>query len=251
MRVYVVFPIFAPQIKTFYMNIEQIIALLATKFPGVRKDVLTALAGSIALQAESEDEVNAIVGKIAAEKVTKYGQDYRSAIDREIQQSVQTAESNLRNKFNFVEKKPKDQEPKPIEPGGGALTLENIKQLFAQQVQPLQEELKALKADKLANTRKEQFQALFKGKNLPDDMVKLMTEQFDRMSFQDDEAFNAYLAGTQPTIEKLAQSRIDDTLTGGVPKFGNKVDKDGVSAEVTAFRQAKSNPQNDLGGKTV
>lgn len=235
------------------MNIEQIIALLATKFPGVRKDVLTALAGSIALQAESDDEVNAIVGKIAAEKVTKYGQDYRSAIDREIQQSVQTAESNLRNKYNFVEKekKPKEPEQKPIEQGGGALTLDNLKQLFAQQMQPLQDEIKALKADKLANTRKEQFQALFKDKNLPDDMVRLMTEQFDRMSFQDDEAFNAYLAGTQPTIEKLAQSRIDDTLTGGAPKFGNRVDKDGVSAEVTAYRQARSNPQNDLGGKTV
>lgn len=231
------------------MTIEQIIALLATKFPGVRKDVLTAMAGVISIQAASDEEVNEIVGKMTADKVTKFGQDFRSPIDREIQQSVQTAERNLREKYNFVEKKKDPESPKPVEPG--ALTLDNIKQIFAQQMEPLQQELAALKAGKLADARREQFAGLFKDKNIQEDMVTLLKEQFDHMTFKDDEAFNSFIASSQTTIDRLAQQQKDQQLSTGAPRIRSTIGADGIGSDVAGYLKRKSEASNDLGGKAI
>lgn len=231
------------------MDISKIIALLVTKFPGVRRDVLENLAGSIALQTESEEEVNDIVGKLTAEKVTKFGQTFRSAIDREIQQSVQTNEKKLKEKYDFVEKggEPKP-EPKPDEPR--AITLEDIEQMFAKKMEPIMQRIEETDRAKVAASRREKFNDLFKDKKVSKDMVELMTGQFELMNFKDDEAFNSYSDTVKQAIDKLEQQAIDADLSKGGPSFG-KPDKDGVSSTVAAYLNAKNNPQNDLGGKSI
>lgn len=233
------------------MDISKIIALLVTKFPGVRRDVLENLAGSIALQIESEEEVNDIVGKLTAEKVTKFGQTFRSAIDREIQQSVQTNERKLKEKYDFIEKgKPEEpkQEPKPNEPRG--ITLEDIEQMFAKKMAPIMQRIEETDRAKVAASRREKFNDLFKDKKVSKDIVELMTGQFELMNFKDDDAFNSYSDTVKQAINKLEQQAIDADLSKGGPSFG-KPDKDGVSSTVSAYLNAKNNPQNDLGGKSI
>ena len=84
--------------------IDQIIALLEAKFQGVRKDAIQNLASSIALQVEDEAGAKGIVDRMTAEKVNQFVTSYRSRIDKEVQQSNQAFEQNLRKKFDFTEK---------------------------------------------------------------------------------------------------------------------------------------------------
>ena len=89
---------------------ETILALLIAKFSGVRKDGLTALARSLALQCTTEDEATALVEKITDAQVNEFVKDYRADVDKEVSESNKTFETNLKKKFDFVAKKP--------EPGG-------------------------------------------------------------------------------------------------------------------------------------
>ena len=76
------------------LTLEQIVAVLEKAFPGVRKDAIRSLAGVVAIQAEDEEAAQGIIDQMTAEKVQKFAQTYRSNIDREIQQSNQTLETN-------------------------------------------------------------------------------------------------------------------------------------------------------------
>ena len=124
---------------------ETILALLIAKFSGVRKDGLTALARSLALQCTTEDEAKALVEKITVEKITdaqvnEFVKDYRADVDKEVSESNKTFETNLKKKFDFVEKQTEPggkQTPKP-DPNDIAAT---IKAAVAEAVKPFQEKL--------------------------------------------------------------------------------------------------------------
>ena len=55
--------------KTFKMDKEKILALLVEKFPGVRKDALTVLARTIALQCADEKDAATIVNDTMEELI--------------------------------------------------------------------------------------------------------------------------------------------------------------------------------------
>jgi len=83
---------------------EKILALLITKFSGVRKDGLTQLAGSLALQVLTEEEAQALVDKLDQSKVTEFVKEYRSGVDKEVSTATKTSEDKLKEKFDLVEK---------------------------------------------------------------------------------------------------------------------------------------------------
>ena len=61
-----------------------ILALLQSKFAGVRKDGLQQLAAVISVQVANEEEANEVVGKLTADKVSKFVTDWRKTTDAEI-----------------------------------------------------------------------------------------------------------------------------------------------------------------------
>lgn len=98
---------------------EKILALLTAKFSGVRKDGLTQMARIYALQVATEDEAKAIVDKLTKEQVDEFIKDFRGDVDKEVSDSNKTFETNLKKKFDFVEKgtsKPADMVIKEGEP---------------------------------------------------------------------------------------------------------------------------------------
>lgn len=97
---------------------EEILALLTAKFSGERKDGLTQLAGSLALHAETKEEAQAFVEKLTQSKVTDFIKEWRSGVDKEITTATKTAEDNLKEKFDFVEKGKADSTP-PTDPPTG------------------------------------------------------------------------------------------------------------------------------------
>lgn len=231
------------------MNLtEAINALLANKFPGVRKDALKAMAGMMSLHCEDENAAKQIVDHMTAEKVSEFAKSYRSDIDREVNQSVQTNETKLREKYNFIEKS----QPKPAEglpTGNGALTLDQIKALFAEQLNPVMERMDAYDKQRQSATRRETYVGKLKEAKLNDAMVDMMASNFDRMQFADDAEFNAFLMASQSQIDVLAQAQANASLRNDrTPNFGGVVN-DGVSNAVSAYlNKTEANP---LGGKQI
>lgn len=98
------------------MELNEIVALLETQFPGVRKDGLNQLARVIAMQVNTKEEATGIVGKLTAEAVAKFVADWRKDADAEIDKANKTREDNLRKKYDFVEKKPEEGGTPPARP---------------------------------------------------------------------------------------------------------------------------------------
>lgn len=227
---------------------EEIVALLESKFQGMRKDVAQNLASVLALQVSDKDGAQRIVDRLTAEKIAQFGQSFRSNIDKEIQQSNKTYEENLRKKFDFKEKS-KEEKTEPTT--GGALTLETIKALFAEQLNPLTQRMDALDAQKLGATRREIYVGKLKDAKLSEAQVEMLTQQFDRMSFKDEADFNSFLSTSQPQISKLAQETMNQSLRADrTPSMGRK-NENGISDAVQDFIKSQNEPkENPMAGKS-
>jgi len=71
------------------------------------------------------------------------------------------------------------------------------------------------------------------------------------MNFESDEAFGEYLTETETDLAAFSQELADKGLgLQTKPMFGQS-NKDGVSAGVAQFIEAKTKPENGLGGKEL
>lgn len=228
---------------------QTILALLIAKFSGVRKDVLEVLAGVLALQATNEDEAKGIVEKLTDAQVSEFGKDYRSGVDKEVNESNKTFESNLRKKFDFKEKE--------TEPGGDHSDKTDpndiaamIKNAIADAVKPLQDELNGYRANALSDSRFKQLNEILGG--CKDEAFKAKAlKDFGRMTFNDDEAFNEFLTDTKTDVESANQRVADSNLSSeSRPFFANKGD-DGVSKGVAEFVESQKPGSDTFTGKQV
>lgn len=146
---------------------EKLLALLTAKFSGVRRDGLTHLAGSLALQVATEEEAQALVDKLDQTKVTDFVKEWRSGVDTEITTASKTAEEKLKEKYDFVEKgaggnQGKTDPPKPDDLDAKLEALINAK------VAPLQEKLTAYESKEAKATRQAQILGKAKELGIPD-----------------------------------------------------------------------------------
>jgi glutamyl-tRNA reductase len=100
------------------MKIEEILALLTAKFAGARKDGLTQLARTLALQGLAETDAKALVEKLTEAQVNDFIKEFRSDVDKEATEARKTYEATLKKKFDFVEKKNPDPNGDPDPKGG-------------------------------------------------------------------------------------------------------------------------------------
>lgn len=241
------------------MKIAEIQALLEQKFKGERKDGLKLLALHIVMTAGEDDEkAKQAVEALTEDGVKAFIKEWRKDADAEITRANQTAEQNLRDKFDFVEKgKPNPPTP-PADPNpnpNGGITPEQLKAAIAEAIKPYTDKVAALEGANINATRKEQVEALFKDKNVNAAYKKAVMSAFESQKFEDDNAFNTYLESTKADIDTCVQELADQGLTDGLgsPLFGN-VNKDGVSAEVEAYiadRQNAEKGESPLSGKKV
>ena len=228
---------------------KTILALLIAKFSGVRKDGLAVLAGVLALQATTEDEAKGIVEKLTDAQVNDFVKDYRSDVDKEVNESNKTFESNLRKKYDFKEKE--------TEPGGDPSEKTDpndiaamVKSAIADAVKPLQDELNGYRANALSDSRLKQLNEILGGSK--DEAFKAKAlKDFGRMTFNDDEAFNEFLTDTKTDVESANQRVADSNLSSeSRPFFANKGD-DGVSKGVAEFVESQKPGSDTFTGKEV
>lgn len=232
-----------------------ILALLQTKFAGVRKDGLQQLAAVISVQVANEEEANEVVGKLTADKVSKFVTDWRKNADAEIAKANKTHEDGLRRKYDFKEKEGEDK-PKPNEttpPSGGALTAEAIRAIIREETKSIREGYDGLRAEKTTATRREQFVAKLDAAKIEGKQRDMLLRSFDRAasSFKDDEDFNSYLTEMQGDIDALAQERSDDELRNHEKPIFGAVNEKGISAGVADYIASQSEEKPTLTGKEV
>lgn len=232
-----------------------ILTLLQTKFAGVRKDGLQQLAAVISVQVANEEEANEVVGKLTADKVSKFVTDWRKNADAEIAKANKTHEDGLRRKYDFKEKDGNG-EPKPGEdtpPSGGALTAEDIRAIIREENKTLREGYDALRAEKTTTTRREQFVAKLDAAKIEGKHRDMLLRSFDRAAstFKDDEDFNAYLTEMQGDIDALAQEQSDKDLRNHEKPVFGAVNKDGISEGVADYIASQSEEKPTLTGKEV
>lgn len=229
------------------MTLQEIIALLTTKFSGARQDGLKHLARAIMLQCANIEEARAIVDKLTDAQVSEFIKDYRSDVDKEVSDGVKTSETNLRKKYDFKEK------TTVTEPGGGGgdNIAEIVKNAVDAAVKPYVDRIASMEAANVTKSRLDRLnEALASCK---DETFKVQTlKDFARMKFDDDSSFDEYLTDKTADIATANQSFADNNMgrSGGSPLFTNKSES-GVSQAVADYVASKKPENNQFAGKEL
>lgn len=233
------------------MTLEQIIALLLGIAPQARKDGLEQIARAIMLTAHTEDEIKAATTKMTAESINSFIQEWRKNADSEITKATQTAEKNLRDKYDFVDKKdPKD----PPKDPPTDLTPEAVQKMIQDAVKAatdaLNKEVTGFKAEQQTAARRDILQKAF-AENVPAAYKDAVLAGFEGRTFADDAAFNTYVEKVKTDTAAFMQDLADRGLREhDKPAFGAVNDKTGVSNAVEDFIKAKAEeakPESQVG----
>lgn len=230
--------------------IEEILALLKAQFSGVREDGLQQLAAALSLQVETKEQATELVGKLTAEKVTKFVQDWRKKADAEIAKANTTYENGLKEKYDFVEKGKQPPATPPAPAPSGAVTLEQIKELIQAEMKGVQQSITDINAGKVAEAREARFVGALDKAGIKGKTRELLLGGFKGRTFKDDEEFNTYMTEQDAELAALAQEQADNgLLVGGKPIFG-AVNEKGISKGVADYI-ASQQPGNTLTGKEI
>lgn len=228
---------------------EKILALLIAQFSGVRKDGLTQLARTLAVQVTTEDEAKALCEKLTKAQVDDFVKDYRADVDKEVSDGNKTFESNLKKKFDLVEKKNTEPGGDDNNKGGDMATL--IAQAVASAMKPLQDKLESYEKGDIAKTRLQSLTEKLNG--CKDENFKAQAlKDFARMNFNTDDEFNEYLTEKETAITAANQNMANAALGDqGKPFFSNK-EESGISKQVAEYvASQKPDANNVLSGKEV
>lgn len=231
---------------------ETILALLLAQFVGVRKDGLTQLARSLALQCTTEEEAKALVDKLTDAQVKEFVKEFRADVDKEVSDGNKTFEANLRKKFDLVQKQDTDttDDNQDTNGGTGAGNEDAVAAAVAKALEPFTKMMNDLNAKSVNETRLQQLNE--KLGNCKDDTFKQrILKDFARMSFDSDESFAEYLEETATDIATANQKMADEGLANqGSPLFAQK-DENGVSSAVQSFVKSLTPEGNTFAGKEV
>lgn len=235
-------------------TIEEILALLETKFTGARKDGLEHLAGAIAIQCSTKEEAQAVIDKLSDEKVKGFIIEWRKKADAEIRKATDTHVTKLKDKYNFVQKEQGEGgegsgegggQPKP----GEGLTLEAISKLIDKKLEGVTTTISAKEAAKgyRATFEQELDKAEIKGRQRD-----MMLRNFDRVNnFETPEDFQTYLTEAQGDIDAIKQELADAGLGSQAKPLFGAVNKEGISSGVADYLAAQSADANKLSGKEI
>lgn len=214
---------------------EKLLALLINGFAGVRKDGLAHLAGALALNVTTEEEAQALVGKLTKDQVDTFIKDFRAGVDKEVTESNSTFKANLEKKYDFVEKGNPDPNKK-TDPANPEDIDAKLEAMLEAKLAPVQKELEGYRSGRVAETRLQRLtdklstckNEAFKTKALKD---------FSYMRFESDEHFDEYLSETESNVTSFNQSITDADLSKqGYPFMGNK-DVSGEDAFINSMKE--------------
>ena len=192
---------------------------LKAKYPGVSEAILGRIADKVAKTAKTQEEVATAVEGVTFQQVLEsYGESRAT-------EAQQTAVTNYEKKHGLKDGKKVEtggtQDPAPTGGAGeghnGDLAAQ-IAAAIAAEMKPLKDELAAMKGEKTANSRKAALSKVLEG--APEKIRQRYEKDFARMSFNDNEDFEAWIGEITPDVEAIVS---DFNAKGGVvgrPKGG-------------------------------
>lgn len=185
--------------------------LLLEKFAGARKDALGQLASVIALQSDTEEEVQAAVEKLTDEKVNAFTKEYRSGVDRE----VTAARKKIMDGLTSQKSARSETDTTKAE---GDTNTDNtditalIAKAIAEATQPLREQVETLSRANVGKNRLERLNEALK--DCKDDTLRTSTlRNYNRMAFEGDDAFDTFLEETKSDVQQANQNLADASLS--------------------------------------
>lgn len=226
---------------------QQILALLVAKFGQARKDGLENLARTIAGLTETEDEAKAMVDKLTPEKIKEQETAFRSVVDSESQKAAATREKNLRDQYDFTEKKQ--------DPPQGGMTPEAIAKMIQDGItaglKPYQDKLAAMEAKGVNDVRRGKLVESLG--QVPETYKNAIVAAFEAQKFADDAAFDAYVEQQKTAAAELSKTLTQNQLgymgNSFTPPSGGG--NGGVSAAVQAFVKDKAEADAKPVGKEI
>lgn len=233
------------------MSIKRfILDSLKTKFAGIDEKVLNRIAAIAVKTVKSEEEAKTYVEELTLQQVIDSYADSRTTDAQE------KAIKSYEEKFGLKDGKKANSTEEPGGEGGeggnddgadagkgkkgdegeGGEKVPAWAKALIQSNNSLKEELSALKAGKVADTRKSTLDALLK--DAPEKTKATYLKNFNRMQFKDDADFEEWVEEITPDIEEATTSQAASEGVVGRPKSGASTGKEG---QANSFVQARVN----------
>ena len=194
---------------------NKILELLKPKFEGVSETILGRIADKLSKTAKTDEDVNTLIEGVTFQQILESYGDSRAT------EAQQSAVANYEKKHGLKDGKSVKTEPK-TEPKAEPKTEEDDVPAWAKALidsnNSLKSELEAIKGEKTTNKRKSELDKVLN--KAPEKIRQRYTKDFERMSFKDDEDFNAWIGDITPDVEAITN---DYNTKGGVvrrPKSG-------------------------------
>lgn len=194
---------------------NKILELLKPKFEGVSETILGRIADKLAKTAKTDEDVNTLIEGVTFQQILESYGDSRAT------EAQQSAVANYEKKHGLKDGKSVKTEPK-TEPKAEPKTEDDDVPAWAKALidsnNSLKSELEAIKGEKTTNKRKSELDKVLN--KAPEKIRQRYTKDFERMSFKDDEDFNAWIGDITPDVEAITN---EYNTKGGVvrrPKSG-------------------------------
>lgn len=196
---------------------NKILELLKPKFEGVSETILGRIADKLSKTAKTDEDVNTLIEGVTFQQILESYGDSRAT------EAQQSAVANYEKKHGLKDGKSVKTEPK-TEPKADdkSKTEDDNVPAWAKALidsnNSLKSELEAIKGEKTTNKRKSELDKVLN--KAPEKIRQRYTKDFERMSFKDDEDFNAWIGDITPDVEAITN---EYNTKGGVvrrPKSG-------------------------------
>lgn len=208
--------------------VEQILAALQTKFPGVDAAILTRIANKKGEGVTDENAVNSIVEGITFQDVlTSYG-DFRAGDARV------TAIRGYEKQHNLKDGKPiENPQPQPApQPKGEPDIAAIVKEAVDNAVKPYADKLSQFEAERNQATRAQQISAKAKEYGIPEALVSML-------SIKEDADIDAFMKDAKQTFINAGLSEIKPPAQGGAPKTESEEIAGMISARTKEIVESK------------
>lgn len=208
--------------------IEQILAALQTKFPGVDTAILTRIANKKGEGVTDESAVNSIVEGIAFQDVlTSYG-DFRAGDARITAIRGYEKQHNLKDGKPIESPNPQPQPSPEEKPDIAAI----VKAAVDNAVKPYADKLSQFETERNQATRAQQISAKAKEYGIPDALVPML-------SIAEDADLDAYMKDAKQTFINAGLSEIKPPQQGGEAKTESEEIAGMISARTKEIVESK------------
>lgn len=194
----------------------QALDALKAKYVGVSEAILSRIAEKIVKTAKTQEEITTAVEGVTFQQVLESYGDSRAT------EAQQTAVTNYEKKHGLKDGKKVENGGGSSDPnsnggqggngeGGNGDLAAQIAAAIAAEMKPFKEKFAAMEGEKVANIRKTALNKVLEG--APEKIRLRYEKDFARMTFNDDEDFDAWIGEITPDVEAITS---DFNAKGGV-----------------------------------